>query len=55
MPTPTPTVPLALRLSPEQFRALDEKARALSLSRSEFVRRMIAECVATQDRKAHAA
>jgi hypothetical protein len=39
---PTPTMPFAVRLSPELFEALDAKARAYGVSRTELVRRMVA-------------
>ena len=39
---PEPTVPLSLRLSPAQFRALDDSARTAGLTRSDLVRRLIA-------------
>lgn len=36
-----PTVPFSLRMSVEQYRALDRKARGYGVSRAEMIRRLV--------------
>lgn len=55
MPMPEPTVPLSLRLTPEQFRDLDEKARKSGVTRSDLVRQMLAQAVAAPREREQAA
>lgn len=55
MPMPEPTVPVSFRMPPAEFIAFAEKARAEGLNRSDLLRRLIAQAVASTPQQEQAA